>query len=157
VNQTINKAAARLVILRWALFQFLIGNSDAHGKNFSFFVRRQGLEPAPWYDLVSVAQYPGIDHELAMAFGDAFTLKEVSPFALADFAKRCKVDRRVLKREAGKMARMATEHAIRQTEVDEYVDDERAFAAQLRDFIIGQATRLKSLSDQAVDIADEYL
>jgi hypothetical protein len=43
-----NKAAARLAMLRWALFQFLIGNSDAHGKNFSFFGRPGGLlEPLP--------------------------------------------------------------------------------------------------------------
>ena len=97
VEQTVNKAAARLTMLRWALFQFLIGNSDAHGKNFSFFVRRQGLDPAPWYDLVSVVQYPGIDHGLAMAYGDAFSLDEVGAFQLADFAKRCKVDRRLLR------------------------------------------------------------
>ena len=31
---TANMAAARLTMLRWALFQFLIGNSDVHGKNF---------------------------------------------------------------------------------------------------------------------------
>ena len=80
VEQTVNKAVARLTLLRWALFQFLIGNSDAHGKNFSFFVHREGLEPAPWYDLVSVVQYPDIDHELAMAFGDAFSLEEVGAF-----------------------------------------------------------------------------
>jgi serine/threonine protein kinase HipA of HipAB toxin-antitoxin module len=98
VEQTVNKAVARLTMLRWALFQFLIGNTDAHGKNFSFFVRRQGLEPAPWYDLVSVLQYPGIHHEIAMAYGDAFSLDEVGAFQLADFAKRCKVDRRLLKR-----------------------------------------------------------
>lgn len=77
VEHTLNKAAARLTLLRWALFQNLIGNSDAHGKNLSFFVQRQGLMPAPWYDLVSVTQYPGIDHELAMAYGDAFVLEGV--------------------------------------------------------------------------------
>ena len=33
---TSNKKAARFTLLRWALFQFLVGNSDAHGKNFSF-------------------------------------------------------------------------------------------------------------------------
>jgi serine/threonine-protein kinase HipA len=65
---TAGKAAARLAMLRWALFQFLIGNSDAHGKNFSFFMRPGGyLEPAPWYDLVSVVQYERFDVELAMA------------------------------------------------------------------------------------------
>ena len=31
VEQTVNKAVARLTLLRWALFQFLISNSDAHG------------------------------------------------------------------------------------------------------------------------------
>jgi serine/threonine-protein kinase HipA len=78
VEQTLNKVSARLTLLRWALFQYLIGNSDAHGKNFSFFVHRDGLDPAPWYDLVSVVQYDAIDHGLAMAFGDAFTLEEVT-------------------------------------------------------------------------------
>ena len=157
VEQTVNKAAARLAMLRWALFQFLIGNSDAHGKNFSFFARRQGLEPAPWYDLVSVMQYPGIDHELAMAFGDAFTLKEVSAFALADFAKRCNLDRRLLKREALRMTKLATEHAVIQAEAEIYLDDERAFARQLHNYIVSQAQRLATLAGQAAGIKDAFL
>jgi len=158
VDQTINKAAARLTMLRWALFQFLIGNSDAHGKNFSFFVHRQGLEPAPWYDLVSVVQYPGIDHELAMAFGDAFSLEEIGAFQLADFAKRCGVDRRLLKREALRLAKLATEHAPKQALASDYVDEpERALAGQLRDFVVAQASRLTALASEAAKISDEYL
>jgi serine/threonine-protein kinase HipA len=157
VEQTVNKAVARLTMLRWALFQFLIGNSDAHGKNFSFFVRRQGLEPAPWYDLVSVAQYPGIDHELAMAFGDAFSLEEVGAFQLADFAKRCGVNRALLKREAARMAKLATKHAPLQAQAVEYQNDELAFADPLRDFIIGQAALLTALAGEAAKIKDEFL
>lgn len=157
VEQTVNKAAARLTMLKWALFQFLIGNSDAHGKNFSFFVRRQGLEPAPWYDLVSVVQYPGIDHELAMAYGDAFSLEEVGAFQLSDFAKRCKVDKRLLKREATRLAKLAVEHAPVQALVDDYGDDERVFAARLRDFVVGQAARLTALANDAAKIKNEYL
>jgi serine/threonine-protein kinase HipA len=158
VDQTINKAAARLMMLRWALFQFLIGNSDAHGKNFSFFVHRQGLEPAPWYDLVSVVQYPGIDHELAMAFGDAFSLDEVGAFQLADFAKRCGVDRRLLKREALRLAKLATEHAPVQALAKDYLDgDERALVDRLRDFVVAQAARLTALASDAAKISDEYL
>jgi serine/threonine-protein kinase HipA len=157
VEQTVNKAASRLAMLRWALFQFLIGNSDAHGKNFSFFVRRQGLEPAPWYDLVSVVQYPAIEHELAMAFGDAFTLEEVGAFPLADFAKRCNVDRMLLKREASRLARLAVGHAIAQAEATDYIDDERAFAGQVRDFIIAQASRLTALANEAVKFKDSHL
>lgn len=157
VEQTVNKAAARLTLLRWALFQFLIGNSDAHGKNFSFFVRRQGLEPAPWYDLVSVMQYPGIDREMAMAYGDAFTLDEVGAFQLADFAKRCKVDRRLLKREATRLAKLATQHATAQALTDDYVDDEKTFALALSEFVVGQAATLTALANEAATIRDEYL
>lgn len=158
VEQTANKAVARLTLLRWALFQFLIGNCDAHGKNFSFFVRREGLEPAPWYDLVSVVQYPGIDHELAMAWGDAFKLDEVTAFQLADFAKRCGIDRRLLQREATRLARLAAEHAVTQASVPDYVDqDERALAGQLRDFVLSQAARLKRLAADASQIKDAYL
>ena len=156
VAQTVNKAVARLTLLRWALFQFLIGNSDAHGKNFSFFVRRQGLEPAPWYDLVSVVQYPGIGHGLAMAFGDAFSLEEVGAFQLADFAKRCGVNRALLKREAARMAKLATAQAPVQAQAVEYLDEERAFADQLRDFIVGQASRLTALASEAAKVKDEF-
>jgi serine/threonine-protein kinase HipA len=158
VEQTVNKAAARMTLLRWALFQFLIGNSDAHGKNFSFFVHREGLEPAPWYDLVSVVQYPGIAHELAMAWGDAFSLPEVTAFALADFAQRCGVDRQLLKREARRMAKLATEHAPLQAQAPDYIDEaERAFAGQLRDFIVGQGARLTQLADDAAKIKSGFL
>ena len=158
VEQTVNKAVARITLLRWALFQFLTGNSDAHGKNFSFFVRREGLDPAPWYDLISVVQYPGIDHELAMAWGDAFSLDEVGAFQLADFAQRCGVDRNLLKREAARLAKLAVEHAPTQAQADDYIDDgERAFAGQLRDFIVGQATRLTMLAGEAAKKKPEYL
>jgi serine/threonine-protein kinase HipA len=155
VAQTVNKAASRLTMLRWALFQYLIGNSDAHGKNFSFFVRRQGLEPAPWYDLVSVVQYPGIDHDIAMAYGDAFSLDEVGAFQLADFAKRCGIDRRLMKREAARLGKLAAEHAALQALADDYEGDERAFAAQLRNYVVGQAKRLTALANDAVKLKDE--
>jgi serine/threonine-protein kinase HipA len=158
VEQTVNKAVARMTLLRWALFQFLIGNCDAHGKNFSFFVRREGLDPAPWYDLVSVVQYPGIAHELAMAWGDAFSLDEVRAFQLADFAQRCGVDRNLLKREAARLAKLTMAHAPAQASVNDYIDDdERAFAGQLRDFVVGQASRLTKLADEAAKIKAEFL
>ena len=158
VEQTVNKAVARMTLLRWALFQFLIGNCDAHGKNFSFFVRREGLDPAPWYDLISVVQYPGIDHELAMAWGDAFSLDEVGAFQLADFAQRCGVDRNLLKREAARLAKLAMEHAPAQALAGDYIDDgERAFAGQLRDFVVGQAVRLTKLAGEAAKIKPEFL
>lgn len=51
---------------------FLIGNHDAHGKNFSLLHRRDGTVLAPLYDLVSTAVYPGLTRKLAMAIGGEY-------------------------------------------------------------------------------------
>lgn len=156
---TANKAAARLAMLRWALFQFLIGNSDAHGKNFSFFVRPGGLlEPTPWYDLVSVLQYDGFDTELAMAFGDVFSHAEVTPYALADFAVRCGVDRQLMRREGLRMAKLAAGEAMAQTQADDYEgEEEHAFVQGTANFVAAQAQRLMQLVSDAARLKGEYL
>ncbi len=156
---TANKAAARLSMLRWALFQLLIGNSDAHGKNFSFSVRPGGLlEPTPWYDLVSVLQYNGFDTELAMAYGDAFSHAEVSPFALADFASRCGIDRQLMRREGQRMAKLAATEAAAQTQAAVYDSEaERAFVQGIAHFVARQAQRLTQLVSDAARWQDEYL
>lgn len=59
-------------------------------KNISFFGAHETLTVAPFHDLVSVWVHDGqhIDHELAMAFGEAFGLGAVKSFALADFCER---------------------------------------------------------------------
>ncbi|MBI3714036.1 MAG: HipA domain-containing protein [Burkholderiales bacterium] len=157
VDQTVDKASAKLSLLRWALFQFLIGNCDAHGKNFSFFVERDGLVPAPWYDLVSVVQYPEISHELAMAFGDVFELEEVKGFALADFAQRCAIPRTLLHREAVKVANSAIKHAEFVASGDEFAEEEQAFIAKLSAFVIQQSELLKIYTKEASKIDSNFL
>jgi serine/threonine-protein kinase HipA len=154
-----NKAAARLAMLRWALFQLLIGNSDAHGKNFSFFVRPGGLlEPTPWYDLVSVLQYDGFDNEMAMAYGDVFSHAEVSAFALADFAARCGVDRKLMRREGQRLAKLAAAEAAAQAQAADYKGEaEQAFVQGIAAFVARQADRLTQLVTDAARWTDEYL
>lgn len=156
---TANKATAKLAMLRWALFQFLIGNSDAHGKNFSFFVRPGGLlEPTPWYDLVSVLQYSSFDTELAMAYGDVFRHAEVTPFALADFAARCGIDRQLMRREGQRLAKLATAEAAAQAQAADYQGaEERAFVQGIASFVTQQAQRLIPLVADAARWKDEHL
>ena len=153
-----NPALTRLVLLRWALFQFLIGNSDAHGKNFSFFVRPGGwLAPAPWYDLVSVRQYLGFDQELAMAYGDTFQHEAVSAFDWADFASRCGIDRHVLRREGQRLAKLAPKAAQAQAASAVYQPDEQTFLQNVVAFVTQQAQRLAELVAGAASIRAEYL
>ena len=151
------KAAARQTFMRWALIQFLIGNCDAHGKNFSFFVSRTSIDPSPWYDLVNVQIYPGIDHEIAMAFGDVFSFDEVTPFALADFATRCKIPRALLSREAASMARSLVEAADQQVADEAYEGDERPFVVELAEFVKAQAARIAAIAREAAKISGRYL
>jgi serine/threonine-protein kinase HipA len=47
----------------------LLGNCDAHGKNYSFLVTNDGPRFAPLYDIVSTKIYPIAD-DLAMHIGD---------------------------------------------------------------------------------------
>lgn len=147
------KAADKLAMLRWTLFQLVVGNSDAHGKNFSFFVHRAGLQAAPWYDLVSVVRYPQFSHELAMAFGDEFNLDQVKAFALADFAQRCGIDRQLLLRESRRLRDGVRKHAAALVEAGPYEDAERAFVGGIAQFAIAQAERLCDNAKEATTIS----
>ncbi len=50
-------AVARNRLYAWLVFNVLVGNTDAHLKNLSFLVSPQGIELAPFYDLIGVAVY----------------------------------------------------------------------------------------------------
>ena len=52
------------------VFNFLIGNGDAHGKNFSFLYDGRNASLAPLYDLVCTEAYPNLSPEMAMKIGD---------------------------------------------------------------------------------------
>ncbi|WP_343044264.1 HipA domain-containing protein [Undibacterium seohonense] len=132
-----------------ALFQFLIGNCDAHCKNFSFFVLRDGIEPAPWNDLVSVMQYPEISHELAMGFGDVFELKEVKGFAFANFAQCCQIPLTLLHREAVKVANSAAKYADALALNDEFTNEERSLILKSSKFVIQQAELFRIYTKEA--------
>ena len=50
-------AVARARLFGWLVFNVLVGNTDAHLKNLSFMVSHEGIQLAPFYDLLSVASY----------------------------------------------------------------------------------------------------
>ncbi len=97
-NQCINPAVTKLQILDWALFNVLVFNCDAHGKNISFFVGSDGIRIAPFYDLVNIKMYPDFDQEMAMAFGDEFDSDGINAYQLADFAETCGIDKLLVQR-----------------------------------------------------------
>ena len=83
-------------MLDYVLFNLCINNHDAHGKNFSYFLSKKGIQLTPAYDLVNIAVYPEFDQAMAMALGDEFDSQTVNAYQLADFADSCHVPRRLL-------------------------------------------------------------
>ncbi len=56
-NACRSPVVARSRLFAWLVFNVLIGNSDAHLKNLSFTVSHEGIQLAPFYDLLSTASY----------------------------------------------------------------------------------------------------
>ncbi|WP_224958384.1 type II toxin-antitoxin system HipA family toxin [Geomonas subterranea] len=88
-----------LNLLRWALFNFLIGNADAHAKNLSFLYLTGGVRLAPFYDLLSTAVYPRVNNKFAMKMGGQKDPRYLMADDLARFAKEAGVGLRAVKGE----------------------------------------------------------
>ena len=70
-------------------FNFLIGNNDAHGKNFSI-IHNDKIRLAPFYDLVSTQVYPALDRKLAMAIGKTYRHDRINEGSFAEFSRDMK-------------------------------------------------------------------
>jgi len=62
-------AKDRLNLISWTIFNYLVGNADAHAKNLSLLITREGVALAPFYDLVSTAAYRELTGKLALKIG----------------------------------------------------------------------------------------
>jgi serine/threonine-protein kinase HipA len=68
-NHSIQPAKDLPELLNWVIFNVLIGNADAHGKNVSLMLTPAGPKLAPFYDLMSTAIYPNLAQKMAMKIG----------------------------------------------------------------------------------------
>lgn len=69
------------------IFNLLLGNADAHGKNFSVLYDEGGPRLAPLYDLLATVAYPELSPNLAIKIGGAATLDDMDLKAWAAFAQ----------------------------------------------------------------------
>lgn len=149
LNTFDNPLAAKRAMLRWALTQLLLGNSDAHGKNISFYVSGAHLEVAPFYDLVSVCIYgDNVDKELALAFGDTFELEEIVAYDLADFAQRIGIPAAAVAREMTRLAKAAKTWAPKIAQSEDYSPEERVFVGEIAALVMRQAERFLKIASQ---------
>ena len=79
-------APQTLKLLDFVVFNALIGNHDAHGKNFSLLYTAKGVVLAPLYDALSTAVYPTLTDTMAMKIGSKYKFSEVQARHWAQFA-----------------------------------------------------------------------
>ena len=84
-------AAGQIDFLRRIIFNVLIGNGDAHAKNFSVLYRGKSIRLAPVYDLLCTEIYDSLAHETAMSIGGETAFAGITRGRLSKMAQECKV------------------------------------------------------------------
>ncbi|GBH28811.1 HipA domain-containing protein [Sphingobium xenophagum] len=70
-----------------AIFNLIIGNADAHAKNFSLLYIDGAIRLAPLYDLLSTVAYRDLSPKLAMKIAKKATLEEIESRHWDQFAQ----------------------------------------------------------------------
>jgi serine/threonine-protein kinase HipA len=69
-EHSIQPAADISALLNWVIFNYIVGNGDAHAKNISLLLTGSGPRLAPFYDLICTAVYPQLAERMAMKVGN---------------------------------------------------------------------------------------
>lgn len=68
-DHSIRPALDQKHLLNWVVFNYLIGNADAHAKNISLLLTSDGPAFAPFYDLLCTGVYKELTDKLSMKIG----------------------------------------------------------------------------------------
>ena len=114
---TARPAVELMRLLDAVLFNVLVGNNDAHAKNFSLLNGTNGLELAPLYDLTCTVAYPDLSPRFAMKIGDQYLFDELYPRHWDRFAKEVGLGVAQVRRRLRDMAERGAAAASRTRDV----------------------------------------
>lgn len=104
-------APAVLRLLDAAIFNVLLGNADAHGKNFSLLYTGRAVEFAPLYDLLCTIAYPELSAKFSMRIDKRATLEEFRPDTWEAFAHDVGIGVPYTRRRVRELAEAMAHHA----------------------------------------------
>ncbi len=110
-------SADRLGFIRLVIFNFLIGNCDAHAKNYAILYHGSKPSFAPAYDLLSMVIYENMSRRLAMNIGGESQSGMLRKEHFEQMAKNCGLNPKLVLTELLDMANVLPEKA--QTLADE--------------------------------------
>ena len=93
-------------LLDAVIFNFLIGNNDAHAKNFSLLYNMQAHNErlAPLYDLVCTVHYPELSDKMAMKIGSEYLADHVFPRHFEKLAEEAGLAKPLVRRRVTELA-----------------------------------------------------
>ena len=125
-----------------AIFNLIIGNADAHAKNFSLLRNENGeIVLSPLYDLVATHVWEELSPRLAMRFGGAGTLEDVDGKTFARLAEEAGLAPPYVRRRAEVLTRAVQVTIGKGIEVPGLTDPERV--AEVGASIAERAARLE--------------
>ncbi|MHA3684802.1 HipA domain-containing protein [Leucobacter sp. HY1908] len=135
------QGALRRAFLDQLIFNVLLGNADAHAKNYSLLLRPGGCAIAPIYDVVPLFLYPEVDQKLAMkiagaSFSQAVNLPHWRKFAMVNGLDADELQARV--RSIAQRVGEQNAHAWNELDHDQ-AQHARAFVSRNVDRILGSS------------------
>ena len=92
------KADALITFLKTIVFNFIIGNSDAHGKNFSLLHKNGKYELSPLYDLVSTGVYDVLSPNMAMSIDGEYNPNKITKQHFVNMSKELEIKPNVIEK-----------------------------------------------------------
>jgi serine/threonine-protein kinase HipA len=93
-----------LRLLDCIIFNCLVGNNDAHAKNFSLLYGQNGAQLAPLYDVLSTAVYSDLSDKMAMKIGSKYRFDELHARHWVQMAEAAQLGAPQLKRRVLEIA-----------------------------------------------------
>ena len=109
-----------LRLLDYVIFNALIGNHDAHAKNFSLLYSGKTPVLTPFYDTLSTAVYPTLTPKMAMKIGSKYQFSEVQARHWDQFAAGVGLTKAQAKRRILELAKLLPPTAHKLQSVPEH-------------------------------------
>ena len=106
------------------IFNVLIGNADAHGKNYSILYQKGNRRLAPFYDLVCTLAWPELSKTPAMKIGPSESIETITPAHWQEMAQETRVGWPMLRERIADLCGK-TIAGLRETEVRGAANDAR--------------------------------
>jgi len=96
-------------LLDAVIFNYLAGNNDAHGKNYSLLYKpleKGGRETrlSPLYDIVSTVYYPDLSQDMAMKIGAAYSSEKITAKDFEQLADEAGLGKALVRRRVPELA-----------------------------------------------------